>query len=150
MVIWPGVPALLSIKHFRTYDESAEGQTCLKIFFLLVGKVCTVIPSSSGLSVSGRCEDASFAAMMSLISKNFQENVREISPVVGVFQFLWGPGLVLVKRSLETRVYAFGTETDVTCKWGKCCHENTGPKPDGPYKHPRDIILPPSFNNWRR
>jgi hypothetical protein len=37
----------------------------------------SVIPSSSGLSASGRCKDASFAAMMSLISKNSQENVRE-------------------------------------------------------------------------
>jgi hypothetical protein len=65
----------------------------------------SVIPSSSGLSASGRCEDASFAAMMSLISKNFQEKRVWISLVVGMFQSLWGLG----KRSVEHESTRFGS-----------------------------------------
>jgi hypothetical protein len=59
----------------------------------------SAIPSS-GLSASGRCEDASFAAMMSLISKNLQENVCE-SHQLSACSNLRG---ILVKRSVDQSV----------------------------------------------
>jgi hypothetical protein len=63
-------------------------------------------PGLSAGKTSGRCEDAIFAAMMSLISKNFQENVRESHQLSAYFN-LSG---VLVKRLL---VYMWSTRTSV-------------------------------------
>jgi hypothetical protein len=85
----------------------------------------SVIPSS-GLSASGRCEDAIFAAIVSLISKDFQENIRNSCQLSAC------SNLFLVKRSVEdecTRLRSYDQKR--TSRVNGYMNIHAGPKPDG-------------------
>ena len=85
----------------------------------------SVIPSS-GLSASGRCEDAIFVAIVSLISKDFQESMRKS------FQLSACSNLVLVKRSMEGECTRFGSyDQKQTSRVNGHMNILAGPKPDG-------------------